>query len=85
MVKHLKSQIISRLNGVVSNYVHLPANSAPRARGVRNFEPVVCIKPANLLNLCHLREKIRKKRAHTNKASAFICSNFGTPLPLWAS
>ena len=35
MAKHLKSQIISRLNGVVSNYVHLPANSAPRARGVR--------------------------------------------------
>ena len=44
MAKHLKSQIISRLNGVVSNYVHLPANSAPRARGVRYFESVVCIK-----------------------------------------
>ena len=35
MARHLKTDVISGLKCVVSEYVHLPANSAPRARGVR--------------------------------------------------
>ena len=35
MARHLKTEIISGLDRIVSEYVILPANSAPRARGVR--------------------------------------------------
>ena len=35
MARHLKTEIISSLDRIVSEYVILPANSAPRARGVR--------------------------------------------------
>ena len=35
MARHLKTEIISSLDRIVSEYVNLPANSAPRARGVR--------------------------------------------------
>ena len=35
MARHLKTEIISSLDCIVSEYVNLPANSAPRARGVR--------------------------------------------------
>lgn len=35
MARHLKTEIISGLDRIVSEYVNLPANSAPRARGVR--------------------------------------------------
>ena len=35
MARHLKTEIISSLDRIVSEHVILPANSAPRARGVR--------------------------------------------------
>ena len=39
MSRHLKTRIISGLKNSIARFVTLPANSAPRARGVRYFKP----------------------------------------------
>ena len=44
MSRHLKTRIQNRLKGIISYYVQLPPNSAPRARGVRYFVPIECYK-----------------------------------------
>ena len=44
MARHLKTRIQNRLRGIISHYVQLPPNSAPRARGVRYFVPIECYK-----------------------------------------
>ena len=40
MSRHLKTRIQIGLRGIIDHYVSLPANSAPRARGVRYFVPI---------------------------------------------
>ena len=40
MARHLKTRVQMGLKGIISHYVQLPPNSAPRARGVRYFVPV---------------------------------------------
>ncbi len=40
MAKHLKTRIQLGMRGIISRYVQLPPNSAPRTRGVRYFVPV---------------------------------------------
>ncbi len=40
MSRHLKTRTQIGLRGIIDHYVSLPANSAPRARGVRYFVPI---------------------------------------------
>ena len=44
MTRYLKTRIQNRLRGIISHYVQLPPNSAPRARGVRYFVPIELYK-----------------------------------------
>ena len=44
MSRHLKTRVQNRLRGIISRYVQLPPNSAPRARGVRYFVPIELYK-----------------------------------------